>query len=222
MSQAYDLQETDKLGNFKGITPSGYTEFIGAEWKKECDPETGRHTLNVSRAQYAAKIRAALKVKTDTDFGTFEPDKVKLSVRTKNYAGGGSITITIEDIADMWRFDYREDCEIREQVKQIASQWVRSSTHALSDYYSSNFILFVNYGPMIEDDIYDLGPRPTPTIEEYRARAIEQYNTDSNYEIAVDETAGVTPVNDGEGKPDYGAWVEARVWIPLSDFEGDQ
>ena len=209
MSQAYEKQEIDKLGNFTGCTPHGYTEFIGAGWKKECDPKTGHHPATTARSLWAAKIRAALKVEQDTDFGTFDPSKVKLTVHTKNYSGGGSITITIEDIADIWRFCYREDCQIRQQVKQIASQWNRYSSHHVSDYYSSNFILFVNYGGPIEDMIYDLPKRPEVTDEQFRDRAVVIHGSD---EIQVESFKGkVAESNDG-------AWVEAWVWVPLSDF----
>lgn len=208
MSQAYEFQETDGLGNFTGHTPQGYVEFIGAEWKKEIDPETGFHPGGVPRSIWAGKIRAALKQAWATDFGDFDPSKVKLTVHTKNYSGGGSITITIEDIADMWRFDYREDCKIREQVKQIASQWQRESSHGQSDYLSNNFMLFVNYGGLVEDDIYNLGPRPVVTDDQYRQAARDEYATS---DIDFDDNPKVS-------ESELGAFVQAWVWVPLSNF----
>lgn len=68
---------------------------------------------------------------------------------------------------------------------------------------------------MEKDDEAPIKPVITSklTVKQYIARAREVYQDDN---CEIDDVARLSKVNSG----DQGAWVQAWVWVPDSDFEG--
>lgn len=197
--------------NGVGACDNGYEYWLGSEYDEVQDADL---------AEITRRIRADLKLswsigEDEETAPVWDPKYWKVSVRLKRYAGGASINVWLTwdgptiDIV----YDYREEVKAREHVKEIAKRYLRQTTHAVSDGFWSNFILFVDYDGPTENLIYDLGARPKVTEADYISRAQEQYAEDSNYEVAIYDDAEVSPSG-------AGAFVQAWVWVPLSDFEG--
>ena len=161
--------KTDKLGTLTIIRNGGDRIISGNQYERARD---------MTRAQIAKEIRTDLKQHWETDFGDYDPAEVKVSVRTHNYAGGGSIRISIVGIKNFdKRYQYREDFQLPDVIKQIAQRYQRQTTNPLEDYCHNNFFLFVDLDPdEVMEQVWGLPARPPePTPEDYRWAGAGKY-----------------------------------------------
>ena len=187
---------TDKLGTLTIQRVGGDRTVSGNQYLR---------TKDMTRAQIAKEIRKDLKREWETDFGTYDPAEVKVSVRTHNYAGGGSIRIDIMKIENFdERYQYREDFQLPDAIKQIARRYQRQTTNSQEDFCSNNFFLFVDLDTdEVMGQVWRLPARPPePTPESYNEAARGKY---SGPAITVSDIAP----DDHEG----GTYVSAWVWV---------
>jgi len=209
---------TDKLGTLTIQRVGGDHTVSGNQYDR---------TKDMTRAQIAKEIRQDLKQHWETDFGIYDPAEVKVSVRTHNYAGGGSINIFIQEVKDFdLRYKCRADFKLAEAIKQIGQRYQRQTSNSREDYCHNNFYLFVELDHPFMDQVWslplepeDVKPVPVePTPEDYVSAARGKYHS----------VPGLV-VSDVE--PDYddtdGEYVMAYVWVTDKeaadfDFESDE
>lgn len=97
-------------------------------------------------AQVSKDIRE--QIKSATAWGAL-PDNLTYGVRTRKYAGGQSIDITVEGMSDADQYTERQDGyphgrsgrakEITEVLQTIGNQWNTDESDVMSDYFSVTY-----------------------------------------------------------------------------------
>ena len=204
------VSQVDRLGTLTIQRVGGERVITGNQYER---------TKDMTRAQIAKEIRTDLKQHWETDFGDYDPDQVKVSVRTHNYAGGGSIRISIMKIKDFDdRYQYREDFQLSQVIERIARRYQRQSSNSMEDYCNNNFYLFVELDQdEVMGQVWGLPARPPePTPEDYESAARDKYGNIPGLVIS-----DVEP-DDCKVK---GAYASAWVWVTekeAADFDLDK
>ncbi len=190
---------TDGLGTLTVQRVGGDCRVQGSLYEK---------TNHLTRAQIAALIRKDLKRTWETDYGTYDPNTVKVSVRTHNYAGGGSINIYIQEVDDFeLRYEYREDFQLEAAVDQIAKRYHRQTSNSQEDYWANNFFLFVHLDSPVNEKVWDLPRKPKlPSPEDYESTARDKYRYVPG--LVVSDT-----MPEWEDSSIKGTYVMAYVWV---------